>query len=216
MLQTENNALRERIKILQETVDGLRVHNIQLLADMEVMKIKAGSSEENGDGSTEGVDDAMASVVKKYVEEIEELRSKLLEAEATHKRSQLRSQASPSRPNTASLSIVGFSGNVHWSQAKTEDDLDALLRDAKRDVERRLALLGLARGHQPQPRGEHDRLEPLAPLAVWQPHPERAVEAHDHGLAKLVAVVGGAVGGVDLDLERRLPHAGSRHSQSAD
>ena len=98
MLQTENNALRERIKILQETLDGLRVHNIQLLADMEVMKIKAASGGGGGDGGGCGGDggeqnadddeeeNTLASVVKKYVEEIEELRSKLLEAEATHKR----------------------------------------------------------------------------------------------------------------------------------
>ena len=91
MLQTENNALRERIKILQETVDGLRVHNIQLLADMEVMKIRGGGGgEENAEGEGVSENEAMAAAVKKYVEEIEELRSKLLEAEATHKRSQLR------------------------------------------------------------------------------------------------------------------------------
>ena len=142
MLQTENNALRERIKILQDTVDGLRVHNIQLLADMEVAKIKIGENkDDNGEGDEGGAnstEDAMAAVIKKYVEEIEELRSKLLEAEATHKRSQLRSQASPCRPATA-VSVVGFSGNaVHWSQAKTEDDLESLLEAAKRDVDQGL------------------------------------------------------------------------------
>ena len=138
MLQTENNALRERIKILQETVDGLRVHNIQLLADMEVMKIKGGGEGEGEAGENDGenlAENAMAAVVKKYVEEIEELRAKLLEAEATHKRSLLRSQASPSRPAT-SLSVVGFSGNaLHWSHARNEEDLDSLLEAAKKDVD---------------------------------------------------------------------------------
>ena len=36
---------------------------------------------------------------------------------------------------------------------------------------------------------EHNRLEPLAPLAVGEAQAEGAVETGDHGLAKLVAVV---------------------------
>ena len=137
MLQTENNALRERIKILQETLDGLRVHNIQLLADMEVMKIKGfggGGDKDSDDGEWTSEGEAMAAVVKKYVEEIEELRSKLLEAEATHKRSQLRSQASPYRA-TSSLSVVGISGGAFdMSQSRQEEDFEALITAAKKDV----------------------------------------------------------------------------------
>ena len=55
---------------------------------------------------------------------------------------------------------------------------------------------------------EHDRLEPLAPLLaaavrVREALAKRAGVTADEGLAKLVTVVGGAVGGVDQDLEGR-------------
>ena len=49
---------------------------------------------------------------------------------------------------------------------------------------------------------EHDRLDPLAPLLVRQPLPKRAGEARDERLAKLVAVVRGAVGGFQKDPKR--------------
>ena len=51
--------------------------------------------------------------------------------------------------------------------------------------------------------GEHDGLDPLAPLAVRQPQAERAGKALDQRFPELVAVVGGAVAGLDFDLERR-------------
>ncbi len=51
--------------------------------------------------------------------------------------------------------------------------------------------------------GEHDRLDPLAPLAVGEPQPERARVSLDDRLAELVAVVRGPVRCLDLDLERR-------------
>jgi hypothetical protein len=45
-------------------------------------------------------------------------------------------------------------------------------------------------------------LHEFAALAVGEAHAEGAGEAGDEGLAELVAVVAGAVGGLELDLER--------------
>lgn len=50
---------------------------------------------------------------------------------------------------------------------------------------------------------EHDWLDPFPALAVGQALAECAAVAGDQGLAELVAVVTGAVGGVDQNLERR-------------
>ena len=50
--------------------------------------------------------------------------------------------------------------------------------------------------------GEHDGFDPLAAFARGQPQSEGPGEALDHRFAELVAVVRGAVGGLDLDLER--------------
>ena len=63
-------------------------------------------------------------------------------------------------------------------------------------------LLGVTGVDLPDPPAEHDRLDPLAPLAVRQPQPEGPSEPLDQGLAELVTVVGRPVRGLDLDLER--------------
>ncbi len=66
---------------------------------------------------------------------------------------------------------------------------------------RRALLLGVPRVDLADAAAEHDRLQPLAPLAVGQPHAERARVPADHRLAEFVAVVRGAVRRLDLDLE---------------
>ncbi len=58
------------------------------------------------------------------------------------------------------------------------------------------------------PAAEHDGLDPLPALATRQPLAEGPGVAGDDRLAELVAVVGGAVGRLDLDLERRGQVAG--------
>ena len=50
---------------------------------------------------------------------------------------------------------------------------------------------------------KHDGLDPLPALAVGQALAEGATVARDEGLTELVAIVAGAVGGIDEDLERR-------------
>src|SRR5512143_1980203 len=66
-----------------------------------------------------------------------------------------------------------------------------------------LRLFYMAGVHLADAAGKHDRLDPLPPLAAGQPQAKGAREPLDHGLAELVAVVGGSVAGLDLDLERR-------------
>lgn len=55
----------------------------------------------------------------------------------------------------------------------------------------------------PHARAEHDGLDPLPALVVGQPLPEGAAVASDERLAELVAIVAGAVGGIEQDLEWR-------------
>ena len=64
-------------------------------------------------------------------------------------------------------------------------------------------LLGVSGVDLSDSAAEHDRLDPLSPSAVREPHPERARISLDHRLAELVAVVRGPVGGLDFDLEGR-------------
>eukprot|EP00095_Tigriopus_kingsejongensis_P007989 maker-scaffold269_size230758-snap-gene-0.23 protein:Tk07989 transcript:maker-scaffold269_size230758-snap-gene-0.23-mRNA-1 annotation:"kinesin-like protein kif21a-like" len=70
MLSRENQNLRTRIKAMQETIDVLTSKNSQLLAEKEVGKwIQDGSNTD------------LTSVIQGYLQEIEELRSKLCESE---------------------------------------------------------------------------------------------------------------------------------------
>ncbi|KAJ3612430.1 hypothetical protein NHX12_020706, partial [Muraenolepis orangiensis] len=72
MLQTENSHLRVRVKAMQETVDVQRARLTQVLSDQANQSLAAA-----GEGSEE-----IATMIHNYIKEIEELRAKLLEAEA--------------------------------------------------------------------------------------------------------------------------------------
>ncbi|TRY72220.1 hypothetical protein TCAL_03875, partial [Tigriopus californicus] len=70
MLSKEAHNLRTRIKAMQETIDVLTSKNSQLLAEKEL-----------GNWIQDGENSDMAVVVQNYIQEIEELRSKLCESE---------------------------------------------------------------------------------------------------------------------------------------
>ncbi|KAK4470605.1 hypothetical protein MN116_006143, partial [Schistosoma mekongi] len=105
MLQSENDKLRLRVKALAVTVDALKVRNAQLLADQETcswatLKFQLSGATHKDDELNEQINkkesgDRLSSVgivsadaedfrhlVEKYTIEVEELRTKLAEAEA--------------------------------------------------------------------------------------------------------------------------------------
>jgi hypothetical protein len=55
----------------------------------------------------------------------------------------------------------------------------------------------------PNAAAEHDGLDPLAALAIGQALTECAAVACHQRLSELVAIVTGAIGGIDEDLQRR-------------
>lgn len=75
MLNSELQSLRTRVKALSETVEALTAKNALLLAEKAAGQWMAASS---------GGDDQVTSLVQGYVQEIEELRARLLEAEAMY------------------------------------------------------------------------------------------------------------------------------------
>ena len=75
MLSSELQSLRTRVKALSETVDALTAKNALLLAEKAAGHWVATS----GKG-----DDQVTSLIQGYVQEIEELRARLLEAEAMY------------------------------------------------------------------------------------------------------------------------------------
>ncbi|CAH8557297.1 unnamed protein product [Schistosoma intercalatum] len=103
MLQSENDKLRLRVKALAVTVDALKVRNAQLLADQETcswatLKFRlsgAAHTNESNEQTSKVESDRSSSLglisadaedfrhlVEKYTVEVEELRTKLAEAEA--------------------------------------------------------------------------------------------------------------------------------------
>ena len=77
MLNSELQSLRTRVKALSETVDALTVKNSLLLAEKA-----AGQWLSSGQAAAAGGD--VTALVQGYVQEIEELRARLLEAEALY------------------------------------------------------------------------------------------------------------------------------------
>lgn len=80
LLQAELNQLRLRVKALQESQDVLRARNADILCEMEARSLKArrvsenGAAEMNGENGDTGDDEQLKSLIRKYLEEIEELR----------------------------------------------------------------------------------------------------------------------------------------------
>lgn len=75
MLSSELQSLRTRVKALSETVEALTAKNALLLAEKAAGQWVAASSKG---------DDQVTSLIQGYVQEIEELRARLLEAEAMY------------------------------------------------------------------------------------------------------------------------------------
>ncbi|XP_011696601.1 PREDICTED: kinesin-like protein KIF21A isoform X2 [Wasmannia auropunctata] len=119
MLSSELQSLRTRVKALSETVEALTAKNALLLAEKAAGHWVAASSKG---------DDQVTSLIQAYVQEIEELRARLLEAEAMYQQLKKRQmQVNAANP-------YGDSSSFHSDSA-------TVLIDAKRDVEKEIEAL---------------------------------------------------------------------------
>lgn len=125
LLQTEINNLKTRIKVLQDTNDRLQTKNTELLTEKELNNwIVADDSNRD-----------MAELVKNYIAEIEQLRTKLIEMDETssHLRKQIQKQS-----NT--LSVINYSMSINENFELTnaiemEDKNTEILDIAKSQLE---------------------------------------------------------------------------------
>ncbi|XP_022910481.1 kinesin-like protein KIF21A isoform X2 [Onthophagus taurus] len=110
MLQDEVNNLRTRIKVMQETVDNLTFKNTQLLSEKAM-----GNWVEPDKGH-------LSDMIQEYVKEIEDLRTKLMEANITC--DHLRKQLSRYRESAGSL------------RGSLDREIPSLIEEARRKLER--------------------------------------------------------------------------------
>ncbi|XP_034441166.1 kinesin-like protein KIF21B isoform X5 [Hippoglossus hippoglossus] len=129
MLQRENDTLRLRVKAMQETIDHLNTRVTHLLAnEVSTMLNKSnGGNEEIG------------ALIQKYIREVEEMRTKLLESEAMNE--SLRRQATrlSSRSTFPASTLSPAPGHPPGSSPASrsmEAELTDVLRRAKVDIER--------------------------------------------------------------------------------
>ncbi|XP_075217567.1 kinesin-like protein 31E isoform X2 [Lycorma delicatula] len=120
MLQNELSNLRTRVKAMQETIDALSMENTRLLAEKETGAWLNSEAGANGD---------MTEMIQKYLAEIVELRSKVLEYEAVCQQLRKHPPAAPRRPSIYSMSSV-FGGE------SDSNSVNQLLQQAKKDVQR--------------------------------------------------------------------------------
>ncbi|KAK4336765.1 hypothetical protein RND71_044067 [Anisodus tanguticus] len=123
LLQSEINNLKTRIKVLQETNERIVTKNTELLTEKELNNwIISGDSKE------------MADIVKNYISEIEDLRTKLIEMEQTC--SVLRKQL---QKQTNRLSMMSYSmtinENFEINGGNDLDDNNEILDIAKSQLE---------------------------------------------------------------------------------
>ncbi|XP_072757239.1 kinesin-like protein KIF21A isoform X4 [Anoplolepis gracilipes] len=117
MLNSELQSLRTRVKALSETVEALTAKNVLLLAEKATGQWVAVS----------GGDEQVTSLVQGYVQEIEELRARLLEAEAMYQQLKKRQmQVSAANP---------------YGDSSFHSDSVTVLIDAKKDVEKEMETL---------------------------------------------------------------------------
>uniref|UniRef100_A0A8C4Z5T5 Kinesin family member 21A n=1 Tax=Gadus morhua TaxID=8049 RepID=A0A8C4Z5T5_GADMO len=118
MLQTENSHLRVRVKAMQETLDVQRARLTQVLSDQANQNLAAA-----GEGSEE-----IANMIHNYIKEIEELRAKLLEAEAVGEN--LRRNLS-----RASTRSALFASPAPFGLAPEKESVE-IIEMAKKDLEK--------------------------------------------------------------------------------
>ncbi|XP_011339391.1 kinesin-like protein KIF21A isoform X2 [Ooceraea biroi] len=118
MLSSELQSLRTRVKALSETVEALTAKNALLLAEKVAGQWMAAAS---------GGDEQVTSLVQGYLQEIEELRARLLEAEAMYQQLKKRQmQVNAANP---------------YGDSSFHSDSASVLLDAKRDVEKEIEAL---------------------------------------------------------------------------
>ncbi|XP_055899663.1 kinesin-like protein KIF21A isoform X3 [Biomphalaria glabrata] len=145
MLQSENDKLRQRIKALQETVDSLNAKNIQLLSEAALFSVLGA----DGQASNEDV----SNLIKKYIQEIEELKVKLAESEFLCEQLRKVSMRNPSSPvsrmsmstsmsgslsmsASMSMSTSSFAGGFEGPASPEYTPEHSILHKAKKDVKR--------------------------------------------------------------------------------
>ncbi|GMT23895.1 hypothetical protein PFISCL1PPCAC_15192 [Pristionchus fissidentatus] len=127
MLTAEVNQLRFRLKALQETNEIMRARNVDLVTAAATARVHHADGVEgavNGEGS-DGSQDVVASTIRHYVEEMERMRSSLVESNSTAEalRKELAKwKKGGNRPNAMMESTVKMN--------------EALLEEAKADVEK--------------------------------------------------------------------------------
>ncbi|XP_054010629.1 kinesin-like protein KIF21A isoform X2 [Hylaeus anthracinus] len=126
MLSSELQSLRTRVKALSETVEALTAKNVLLLAEKATGQWI----------SSTGGNSEVTSLVQGYVQEIEELRARLLEAEAMYQQLKKRQiQVNAANP-------YGDSGYIFHS------DSPSVLNDAKKELQKEIDALTLLKEQQ--------------------------------------------------------------------
>ncbi|XP_008211273.1 kinesin-like protein KIF21A isoform X3 [Nasonia vitripennis] len=131
MLNSELQSLRTRVKALSETVDALTAKNSLLLAEKAAGQwMSSGAAASGGD---------VTGLVQGYLQEIEELRARLLEAEALYQQLKKRQM----HMSAASNPYGDMSHVIH-------NDSSSILLDAKKELQREKALLASLKNQQAQ------------------------------------------------------------------
>ncbi|VDL70027.1 unnamed protein product [Nippostrongylus brasiliensis] len=145
MLTAEINQLRFRVKALQETNEILRNRNVDLMAkglcpngdtansptyDNEGSSDASYSSEANSSLSNDVVLDPVQATVRKYLEELERVRSQLYESQAVS--NQLRKEMI--KWKNQALGNTGFAEGSHAPYSPSNHQ--QLIEDARADIER--------------------------------------------------------------------------------
>ncbi|KAM3877962.1 LOW QUALITY PROTEIN: kinesin-like protein KIF21B [Diretmus argenteus] len=129
MLQRENDTMRLRVKAMQETIDHLNTRVTHLLAN-EVNTLLTKSGEGN---------EEIGTLIQKYIREVEEMRSKLLESESMNEslRRQVSRLSSHSQFPSSTLSPApGHPPGSSPAPKSMEAEMTDVIRRAKLDIER--------------------------------------------------------------------------------
>ncbi|WKY05278.1 hypothetical protein Q1695_005913 [Nippostrongylus brasiliensis] len=140
MLTAEINQLRFRVKALQETNEILRNRNVDLMAkglcpngdtaNSPTYDNEGSSDEANSSLSNDVVLDPVQATVRKYLEELERVRSQLYESQAVS--NQLRKEMI--KWKNQALGNTGFAEGSHAPYSPSNHQ--QLIEDARADIER--------------------------------------------------------------------------------
>ncbi|KAL7072402.1 hypothetical protein ACQ4LE_008641 [Meloidogyne hapla] len=128
-LKGENNRLTTRLKALDETNNILNARIVELTKGGELNKLRGALENKENDGSSSNEENQLSSLIQGYLQEIETLKSNIIEYEVTNETLRKQNQRFRDGMN------ISLYGSPYVHQAQSSYLTENLINEAREEIE---------------------------------------------------------------------------------